>query len=351
MGSYSDLVSKVLKNDVLAKAAKEMSTIQSSDKSTLDLVSTDWAYRLENDIVFQDFQFNPNHVGRSTSSSINYEYETSKGVLFEVTLAGLCRFAKPYKGKPSSSPPSIIISNSEPLSKIAKVMTKDYGLNITISDEFKFQFNPCGILICKFCSDSAEKIRKLGYKLNKHNQPCIRNTFVYDGENIVNRFLSHIEESYPQNFMALVHLRINTRYNYTDQNNLNQKIHRIGGTVTNIIVFDEVKLYSYKPVNLGNLTFIELPKESETSVCKNSEHKSNINEPELEESTIPDFLHPTEEQKECLTNKVSKVDDYGVIDDTINDNTLDDLSLLEKEKQDVPPSKRPKVEESFSFII
>lgn len=328
MAGYSDLVTKILKNDTLAIAAKKIAT----DGPNLDLVCMDWAYRLENDIVFQDCQFNPVHIGKSTGST-KYEYESSKDALFDVTLVADCRFPKLYKGKSNSSP-SIIVSNSEPLRKIAQVMMRDFGTSIKISDEFKFNFKPCSILTCNQCNVHAGRFQKMGFKLNKHNQPCIQHTLVFDGETIVNRFLSMMEDSYTQNFMAILRLKIDNRYNYTDSNN--QKIYRIGGHVSEIIAFDDSKLYSAKTINLGNLAFIDIPKESEEPVCKHNDYESKNADPELEADALPDFSQQV---------KTKKLVDKEVIEVNY------DLNFNDDDKEESPPSKKPKVDESFSFII
>lgn len=336
MTDYSDLVSKILKNDILATAAKQMVTAENSDRLALDLVTTDWAYRLENDIVFQDCQFNPKYMGKSTPSSINYEYETSKDILFDITLVGYCRFTKPYKGNKNSTP-SITISKSEPLNKIARVMMHGFGSHITISDEFKFNFNPCNLLKCIDCSDNAVIFEKKGYTLPKPNQPCICTTKLFDGKEIVNRFQSHMEEAFSQTFIALLHLKINTRYNYTDPNNSNQKIYRIGGTVTEMIAFDEAKLYSRKAVNLGNLAFIESLKESDIPASINNDHELDSTESDLEGHLVNDFLHSNEIYRPAENENIKGDDDLSI--------------LIDDSLQDVSPSKRPKVEESVNFFI
>lgn len=332
MARYSDLVSKVLANNILANAAKQMADIEDSDKPTLDLVTKDWIFRLENDVVYQDCQFDAIPVRRSLTSSLLYDYETSKDVLFNITLVAYCRFLKHFKGK-SNSLPSIIIANSEPLNKIARVMTQDFGPNINLSEEFKFNFKLCNLLSCMECSETAAKFEEKGYKLKKPNQPHICSTKLFNGKEIVNRFQSQMEDIFSQNFVALLHLKIDTRYNYTDPNNPNQKVYRIGGTVTDIIAFDEGKLNPHKEsLNLGNLTFIDAPKESDIGTCKNSDYE--LNEAEADDDPINVLLHSNEDKN--VSTKYKK---------RMNKS---DENLVEDE---IAFSKKPKVEEGLNFLI
>lgn len=321
MAEYSELVTRILKNDCLVDATKRMLEREPFYKSALNLLVQDWSERLENDTSFQDCQFRPIPTRKSPAASNLYEYETSRDVLFNIVLAGYCRFSKSYDNK--SARPSIIISQSEPLNKIAQVMTKDLG-PVQISEEFKFNFKECSVLSCAECSSSHAFFAGKGYKLNKTNQPCITDTKIFDGKNVFNRFESQMEDMFPNTFIAILHLKINTRYSYTDASNNNQKTYRIGGHVSDLVAFHDAKLFLTKSINLGDLTPIEMIEEPKNADVVSKE----VKQPEMDD--VFTDAAPEEEDK--------KVQDNGFL-------------AFEEEEFQEPPSKKPKVEEALSFLI
>lgn len=222
----------------------------------LNLVGLDWESRMENDVAFQDclFRLGCKKTSAVPSSDRYYDYESTANPYFSVTLAANCRFGKVYEGQTAQSAP-LIVSKSEPLFKIARTMTDDLGPGIQISDEFKFTFQECSPMSCAECRASYNFFAKKNYLVRKLRQPCISVTKVFDGKSVFNRFHSQMVEMFPHSFVAILHLKINVRYGYNGSDN--QRLYRIGGTVTGILAMNEAKLDSVKSVDLGDVSAFE----------------------------------------------------------------------------------------------
>lgn len=265
MASYRDLVSKVLSNETLVKAANNL-----VDDNCLNLVAEDWLSRLQNNIAYQNYSYQSEKLWKLSFSTDHCYCEESKNPDFYVVLVATCTIQKPYKNKSSQSNnrnANLIVVDSEPLNKIARVMTSDLGPDVNISNDFKFSFEMCSLIECKNCSEFAKKFRKAGYDINRITQPCISDTQIFDGEHVVNRFYSQIENIYTDTFLAVLRLKINVRYLLKEDN-----VYRISGNILDFIGFRENKLRPTKKVNLGSL--IEFEDKTETLSVRHNKFKN-----------------------------------------------------------------------------
>lgn len=349
-GGYSALVSRVLKNDVLVAAAKQMSEPETK-APTLNLVTNNWETVIDNDLFLQGSKF---PFERKPSVTNVYNFEASSENLLNVTLVGNCRFTKPLEGKTPVAP-SVIIAQSDPLIKLATIMTRDVQEEVEISEDFKFNFKECSVLTCSPCKESHAVFTKKGYALNRFHQPCICVTKVFDGENIYNRFYSFLENAFSQNFIAVLHLKINSRYSYTDKTS-NRKLYRISGTVTDFVAFNEAKLDFVNPIDIGDLSpfemAVEIPsKDTEPVKDGKASQKSLKNEmPSMDTSHslgeifagsgIPEneFNLAKESEKRKMTTELAVGDDISMV------------KKVKPENENHDDSKRPRVEEEFLSI-
>lgn len=359
MEEYSTLVSRILKNNVLLTEIETMMSIESvchPKPATLNLITTDWMTCLEKNTCFQDCQFQPERKLNSTSL---YGYETSKNILFNVILVGYCRFAKPYSGKEEEAPP-IIISNCAPLTKIAKVMTRDLGSHLQISDEFKFNpNNTCTVSSCTQCKESAISLAKRGYHIkNDYLEPCIGVTKIFDGKEILNRFQYHMLTMISRTFLGIMHISINARYHYTDVSNPNQKLYRIGGTFNSLVAFNEAQLDLIRPINLGDLKEMEFIKETPSE--KKKQKKNEVKAIENEDISLHEMFDSTQTQTNLTIeeeeNEFKALMEQDKSSDYEDDPfvTVDDISETKRERTEdffgIPNEskvKKIKCEESF----
>lgn len=248
MSEYTQLVELILKNEILLEEFKD---ILVRDPSILNLITPEWEQRLLNNRKYQDFLKNgKNMFHKPTSGDKFHNYQSLKQPDFQVLIAARCRFGKRYIQKQM---PSILIDDSPPLIKISHAMLNDLVPDITVFDYFKFNLNQCSRDGCTSCFKSVKGFEELGMHVKDVPQPCIRDTRVFDGEVVVNRFLAQMESTFQREFLAILLLKPHARYGYT---NLETRIenYRIAGNVIEIIAFFESRLdKQHKPVFLGTL--------------------------------------------------------------------------------------------------
>lgn len=375
---YSALVKRILQDKTLSHHVKNLMQTEASIYSnppTLNLITENWSTNLTQNPHFQNFQFDPAHKHDPNNL---YGYETSTTSIFHVLIAGYCRFSKPYAGqkKPMQS---VILSNCAPLSQIARMMIRDLGDNLLISDEFKFSFVPtCTLSSCVFCKDSAKKMKAFAdyFPITK-SQTCVTRTKIFDGKEVVNRFQNYIIDIFPNTCIAVLHLTIDRRYHYTDKHT-KEKFHRIGGII-NVATFCQEEIFnSTRSVHLGDLSDIELYSQMSTlPEEKNPKQKKS-------EDIDPQDKSYSKMYKSCVDYTAITMDDMDACHSTLDGNQTpeeemnaldeqDDTSLLCEEDlfaaegdtfelKTVPDSedffsieseskvKRPRCEESFLSI-
>lgn len=267
MEGYDNLVSKVLANESLANAAKNM-----VDEHCLNLVNPDWSTQLQNNVTYQNYIYHAKKLWKPAFSTDHCDWEESKKDDFEIVLVATCKFLKQYKKEsyyPNSRRANLLVLDSEPLAKIARAMTSDLGPDVNVWKDHKFPFVECGFMACNECSEFTQKFQKAGYRVSRINQPCISDTKVFDGERVVNRFYSQMEEMFNDTFLAVLRLQLNTRYYLKKQN-----VYRISGEVLDFVGFLENKLKPTKKVDLGPL--IQFEYKPETPSIKYEEKKSAV---------------------------------------------------------------------------
>lgn len=324
MDNYLSLVSKVLANQTLAKAIDDF-----VDEDCLNLISEDWQSRLENNIMYQNYLNFGKKMWRKSYSSQHCEMDESVIPGLQVVLVTNCKFAKPYKhpsGRIDESQNSLIISDSEPMFKIARAITSDLGTDIRIGNDFKFSFVDCSLINCIQCSKFAEIFSKAGYKIDQMYQPCISDTKVFNGESVINRFYSQIKSTFTDTFLAILRIEINARYFLKEK-----KVYRISGHVLDLIGFTENKLKSAKKICLGPLIqFEEKPEipSIKNNKCKNSclETKVNQSFEEYAEFVENDELFAMEEKEQCSNDWKRK---------TLSDTEEEMENEIKKQKSDV----------------
>ena len=361
MNCYKNLVSKILRNDALAKAVLDITKHESElERPSINLVDLDWEKILEEHEDFKNCHF---YSGQKPISTDSYHgYEISKNYLFNITVVAECRFLRNSEEYKSKYPQNnyVIINNSEPLAKIAHVMTKNSG--IPIADNHKFKFRNCSALSCVFCKEGLTTFKNKGYNVKETNQPCITITKVFDGKDIYNRFHCQLQDSFKNDdFMAILHLRINVRYVFFDKNNGNQKIYRIGGDVTNMIAFDKAKLDLTQCIILGNMINMEsdfqyLNEEAQSAADEFNEAQKYV------DTNIND--EQSDNQWSITNDVIENCDDIDDIVDTSQNNGKNinekcpcesDSKKLEIHEtiyamEDEPVAKKPRIQESTFSI-
>lgn len=395
MDSYSALLSRVLKDNVLAKHIHEKSN--NADPHTLNLLTLDWKAHLQNHLnLYQSkafrFPFKSPHD--------HYEYESIPEPLIEVQLVAYCRFVKPINNTEKNADP-LMVTDSEPLQKIALHVMKDLGSNLRISEDSKYTFKNCtSSLGCNQCEKASRVFHKHGYPVKRTLQPCIRFTQVYNGKQVVNRFHNQMVDMFESAFVAILNLKINARYSYMDSNS-NTKMYRMAGKVGSIVAFNEAKLDYAHPVVLGELENFEsheagpshappctVPVESaikkeiplrsgkrkeeknatqiqdeidifnvnakifeNITDTENSENISNPKRPRVEEEffsiDVPQIPLPSGKRVKEKNTKSAQIQDKTNIfnvSDNLFENIMDEQW---NNTEDISNTKRPKVEESF----
>lgn len=363
---YSTLVKRILENKILTEHVDYLMDTEAprySKPNTLNLVTKNWSTILAQDSHFQNFQFRPEI---NQYSSNQFGFESSKESIFNVLVAGYCRFAKPYQGQENQSQ-SVVFSNSAPLSQIARVMTRDLG-QLLISDEFKFSFVPtCTISTCTYCKESAKRLKQYKeYWPIKKLQPCITRTKIFNGKEIVNRFQNHIVDHFPKSFVTIMHLTINRRYHYTDVSNANQKLYRIGGVINNAVIFEEAHFDSLRSIHLGDLSDIELVSEPltscqekhlETMKCKDTEledksyigmYNSSVEQTQLPTENIG-MYHSSLDQNQTHLNMEEEESKFNSLTEQDNTSLMSDDDLFATEGDPLELKRMPDNEDFFSI--
>ncbi|GIY03987.1 uncharacterized protein CDAR_304811 [Caerostris darwini] len=276
METYSDIAQKVLNVPELASYISHV--VATTD--AVNLITPSWQQDLENNITYQDFQNN-------SADKFRIPNPTRKGLFtiqrvkdfdkqIKVFMVAKCNTVVEYsKQKDEKTSFSIRIRDSEPLNMITKVMTNDVSKTHHVSDEFRFYMDTCNLLSCYKCKQSVQSFRKFGFKIPQTRQPCIVDTKIYDGKQILNRFGSQIQETFHE-FIGIFEIHLNMRYFYTKPvNEVETHVVRIGGTVTHLLALQESKL-NFKPIetlNLGDLgeTFEVETQETFTPIVSNKE--------------------------------------------------------------------------------
>lgn len=279
MDTYSQLLTQIYKNNVLAKVASDMVR---ENAHALNLLSTDWEKRLDNNIVYQDLSYNNKSMFRDASpKNQQYTFEYLKPD-WNLLVAGVCRFYKSYAGQDKMA---IVVLESVPLGKIGKAVWE----NGDVQDEVKFQFNLCSSLCCSLCKNACQKFERAGYEMKKVQQPCIYDTKLFDGKEVLNRFVTQMEGVFPHTFLALLKVKVDNRYGYTDAESVQN--HRIGGRVLEMVAFHETKLVPMKEIDVGDLKCIDLnekrPVEEEEIV---EAYPKRIKKPREEDVLVEDYL-------------------------------------------------------------
>lgn len=339
MDNYLGLVSKVLANQTLAKAVDDL-----VDEDCLNLISEDWQSRLENNIIYQNYLDYAEKIWKESYMSEHCRMEESVMPGFKVVLVANCQFAKPYNKRKDDSKNSLVISDSEPMFKIAHAITSDREKNRRIGTDFKFSFVDCSLINCIQCSKFAKIFSKAGYTIDQMYQPCISDTKVFNGENVINRFYSQIKSTFTDTFLAILQIEINCRYFLESK-----KIYRIGGRVLDLIGFTENKLRSAKKVHLGPLVQFEEKLEIpsiKNNKCKNSclETKVNQNLEEFSEFNENDELFVMEEKEQCSNNWKRKM---------LSDAVEEKKNEIKKQKSDVEetPEKEDEKEKENTIEV
>lgn len=248
MDNYTFFLSQVLNNPVLVKAVEELAA-----DDVLNLVDLKWKERLENNFIYQEFCSSAKDLfsGKSVTNSM-YKFQNVKNLPLKVLVAAECLLPKKYNNNDISVYLSTL--DCKPLKAIARAMHSDYDADINLSDDFKFKFNMCSLLSCVECKLSSIKFQERGYTVSNVNQPCIQDTRIFDGKEITNLFISHIKTMFRSKFMALLTIKIDSRYNYMADN---ETQYRISGKILDIIAFQESKLVPSKPIKLGDLLQVD----------------------------------------------------------------------------------------------
>ncbi|GFX88560.1 uncharacterized protein TNCV_2659711 [Trichonephila clavipes] len=100
---------------------------------------------------------------------------------------------------------------------LTKAMTSDVYPNKTrLSDTVKLNFGTSS-LYCHNCSNAMESMASKSVKLNFDiSQPCIAEINVFNGETLVNRFGAQIKSYFPDTFIAILEIELNSNLKQTD---------------------------------------------------------------------------------------------------------------------------------------
>lgn len=248
--SYSDLVSSVISKPALKNHIQQMQ----KSGSSLNLVDLRWEEVLKNNLTFQRFK---NPLGEIFATSENekrgeltseLQYVKCFNDKLKIIIVTKCMFSYPPNTDKNDIPMSIYIPENEVLEMISKELAKDIK-HLELLKDYKFTANEsCHKSICRDCKIGHNFFKLGNHKMN-YKHPCIRNTFVFDGESVCARFGSMIQQVYSKMFLAIV--EVNLAYRLI-LNRDEKKCIRFGGNLHKIVAFDENKLTYDEPVFMGN---------------------------------------------------------------------------------------------------
>ncbi|GFT26038.1 uncharacterized protein NPIL_17071 [Nephila pilipes] len=339
MDAYSTLVHQILQIPVLAEKVQDL--VNESHQTYLNLVDPDWKQKLMNDACYQQFQNDAKRLfssQRINQNKFRVQNLKDSATPLKVIIAGYCSMYNPYT-KTTNQMLSITLKESPLMNMLSKALTSDVDpLTAKLSETTKVNFGGCS-MCCQYCSSAIESMSTKGVKLSFDCiQPCIVDTYVFDGKTLANRFGSQIKSYFPETFIAILQLELNVRYFYTNKNTSMDFI-RVGGRALKMVAFPESNLKQSK-ISLGNLNVLAqveseiskqaqylVPEESKESIGK---YTLELNEKSYEEqssnSTEKRALEEEEEEEvfDCIPSKYQKTwdtsDVYHVQEETVEFN-------------------------------
>lgn len=292
MTDYTQLVDKIVKIPQLAE-------VLIPDSSLLDLVSADWNERLVNNALYKEYIADSKKMFRvpTVAKTAVYRFQKiqSPDNYFKVRVVAKCILPDPYKNDSTSAwkPPfTILLQHSTPLKMIVEAMSKDLASEYHFDDISKVYLDDCNYLSCCDCNEYLQKFRDNGHIVPRENQTCIRDTQVFDGKRVMNRFGTQMKEIFKGPFIGIVDLELNGRYFYKNKNEEAEKTVRSAGRVLNMVAFKEEMLDTPKrTVFVGDLP----PVHEQTDDNTMSDMFSVVGKPSVSGQKRP---HEDEEDKE-----------------------------------------------------
>lgn len=312
------------------------------EEGRLNLVKRNWKQILTNNTLYQDFQNNSSRMFRSNHTSNNngmfkLQRVRERDNCFQVVLAAKCEIHREFgkdlvtKGKSLS----IVIQCSEIMKMLTECLTKDLDSRYRIDDTVKMFFPVCDPQSCHYCRENKKKFlnheRKMYNRTYELHNPCILNTTVFNGKDIVHRFASLVDNVFQYQGHAILDLEINTRYFYENPCTPGVITKRLGGIVKKLLIFKESVVRPMKPIFVGDLNLV-LPENSSTL---EKEEKNKEETTCFEECQVPS----TSRQKRALEEETNDQQIVEALPATYFENkkqrTMEDMFEVDIEEESV----------------
>ena len=250
--NYQVLVQKVLSNDILFHAIREIE----ERTNALNLITESWEQTLENYSVYQvhkngKAKYNKGHsCGAENKAFVKTIIPHDH--IFNIIVAGEWYLQKPEKKREDFS---FVVKNCEPLNKIGLIMREDEEKKLHTGA--RFFVNPCPQLLCHYCTTYH-----VNYKIPIPNKNwCILRLKIFNGKTIYNMYKTLLQPALSSlpSFMGIFRLEVLSRTSFGENS------YKICGNIEEMIVFQKMNLNTQCCVTLPDpsLYSIEYPMELE----------------------------------------------------------------------------------------
>lgn len=216
--SYNCLVERILQHPVLENWIKQKVT---SNPKIINLITKDWLAVLENNLTIQEYLNRKveffKYDSKFNKNICNYRVQTHANNISLIAV-GIFKIAEDKEN-----------ANNFKLKMIECIPVQCIGEIMCLKVEKKVLHN--AKFYIRTCNGFCIKCRK--YNVASDNIWCIQRSLVYENEKIQYAERKYCTSLYSSEFRAIVHLEINSAYNWADGC-------KIGGTLESMVFIENI---------------------------------------------------------------------------------------------------------------